>query len=71
MRKQKGGILIWQEIIEIFGFDEELARGADTEQRKRIEIMLRKGKKAVDIAEFCDYTLSLVKEIEQSMLVVS
>ena len=56
---------------EIFGFDEEFARGADKEKRDRIEIMLRKGKKAEDIAEFCDYPLSLVKEVEQSMLVVS
>ena len=56
MRKQKGGILIWQE---------------DKAERQRIEIMLRKGKKAEDIAEFCDYPLSLVKEVEKSMLVVS
>ena len=56
---------------EIFGFDEEFARGADKAERQRIEIMLRKGKKAEDIAEFCDYPLSLVKEVEQSMLVVS
>ena len=56
---------------EIFGFDEEFARGADKAERQRIEIMLRKGKKAEDIAEFCDYPLSLVKEVEKSMLVVS
>ena len=56
---------------EIFGFDEEFARGADKEQRDRIEIMLRDGKSAEAIADFCKYPLSLVKEVEQSMLVVS
>ena len=56
---------------EIFGFDEEFARGADKEQRDRIEIMLRDGKSAEAIADFCKYPLSLVKEVEKSMLVVS
>ena len=60
---------------EIFGFDKELeqgiARGADKEKRDRIEIMLRKGKSAEFIADLFDYPLSLVKEVEQSMLVMS
>ena len=60
---------------EIFGFDVELqqseARGADKADRKRIEIMLRDGKSAEDIANFCKYPMSLIKEVEQSMLVVS
>jgi hypothetical protein len=33
--------------------------------------MLRDGKSAEAIADFCKYPLSLVKEVEKSMLVVS
>ncbi len=45
--------------------------GADKADRQRIEIMLRDGKSAEAIADFCKYPISLVKEVEQSMLVVS
>ena len=45
--------------------------GADKADRQRIEIMFRDGKSAEAIADFCKYHISLVKEVEQSMLVVS
>ncbi len=56
---------------EIFGFDEEFARGADKKEREIIENMLRRGKSSEEIADLCGCPLSLVKEVEQSMLVVS
>ena len=39
--------------------------------REKIEEMLRNGKKAEDIADFCGYPLALVKEVEQSMLTLA
>ena len=50
--------------------DEILDEGANNEMRRRIEIMLRKGKTPEDIADFCDYPIDLVKEVEQSMMAV-
>ena len=49
----------------------ELGRGegVDKEQRDRITIMLRKGKKPEAIADFCDYTIQLIQEVQKSMLV--
>ncbi len=60
---------------EIFGFDVELeqseARGADKKEREIIENMLKRGKSAEEIADLCGCSISLVKEVEQNMLVVS
>ena len=60
---------------EIFGFDVELqqseARGADKAKRDIIENMFRRGKSSEEIADLCGCPLSLVKEVEQSMLVVN
>ena len=56
---------------EIFGFDKELQDERNAEQRERIEIMLRDGKSAEAIADFCKYPISLVKEVEQNMLVTN
>jgi hypothetical protein len=49
----------------------ELGRdeGVDKEQRDRITIMLRKGKKTEAIADFCDYPIQLIQEVQKSMLV--
>ena len=51
--------------------DEILDEGANNEMRRRIEIMLRKGKTPEDIADFCDYPIDLVKEVEQNMMAMA
>ena len=43
-------------------------QGRDQEQRERIEVMLRKGLKPEEIANYGDYPLALVKEVESNML---
>ena len=57
-------------IRELFAeeFAEEWRKGADKEQHDRIVTMLRKGKTPGEIADFCDYPLSLVTEIQESLL---
>ena len=44
------------------------AEGREQEQRERIEVMLRKGLKPEEVANYGDYPLSLVKEVENNML---
>ena len=46
---------------------ENQEKGAEKEQRDRIAQMLRKGKKPEDIADFCDYPLSLVLQVQSNM----
>ena len=48
--------------------DDILDRGKAQRDREKIEEMLRKGKTPEAIADFCDYPLSLVKEVENNML---
>ena len=48
--------------------DDILAEGREQEQRERIEVMLRKGLKPEEVANYGDYPLALVKEVENSML---
>ena len=43
-------------------------RGIEKERRDRIAGMLKKGKTAEAIAEFCDYPIKLVQEVQESML---
>ena len=43
-------------------------QGRDQEQRERIEVMLRKGLKPEEVANYGDYPLALVKEVESNML---
>ena len=43
-------------------------QGREQRDREKIEEMLRKGKTPEAIADFCDYPLSLVKEVENNML---
>ena len=43
-------------------------QGRDQRDREKIEEMLRKGKTPEAIADFCDYPLTLVKEVENNML---
>jgi glycyl-tRNA synthetase beta subunit len=48
--------------------DAILKEGREQEQRERIEVMLRKGLKPEEVANYGDYPLALVKEVENSML---
>jgi len=48
--------------------DDILDRGKAQRDREKIEEMLRKGKTPEAIADFCDYPLTLVKEVEKNML---
>ncbi len=44
-------------------------KGINKEQRDRITVMLRKGKTPEAIADFCDYPIKLIQEVQKSMLV--
>ena len=48
--------------------DDILDRGKAQRDREKIEAMLRKGKTPEAIADFCDYPLTLVKEVESNIL---
>ena len=48
--------------------DEGRSEGRELEQRDRIEVMLRKGLKPEEVANYGDYPLALVKEVENNML---
>ena len=43
--------------------------GRNQRDREKIEIMLKKGKTAEEIVDFCDYPLTLVKSVQESLLV--
>ena len=58
--------LVNQEI----GMEQGMKQGRDAERRDNIKAMLRKGKSPEAIADFCDYPISLVKEVEQGMMVL-
>lgn len=44
-----------------------LERGIEQGQRQLIEKMLKKGKTAEEIADLCDISVEIVKEIEESI----
>ena len=48
--------------------DAILKEGREQEQRERIEVMLRKGLKPEEVANYGDYPLTLVKDVESNML---
>ena len=50
------------------GREQGIGIGRDQRDREKIEEMLRKGKTPEAIADFCDYPLTLVKEVENNML---
>ena len=50
--------------------DEILDEGRNSADRERIEIMLRKGKSPEEIADFCDYPIELIRDVEQNMMVM-
>ncbi len=43
-------------------------QGREQRDREKIEVMLRKGLKPEEVANYGDYPLSLVKEVENNML---
>ena len=49
------------------GINTGRAEGREEEQKKTITGMLRKGKTAQAIADFCDYPIELVKKIEEEL----
>ena len=65
--------VIEEEVKKMGGFGAALVERTETrvreqEQRERIEVMLRKGLKPEEIANYGDYPLALVKEVESNML---
>ena len=69
--------VIEEEVKKMGGFGAALAEknrnegigiGRKQEQRERIEVMLRKGLKPEEVANYGDYPLALVKEVEENML---
>ncbi len=45
-----------------------MEQGVNKEQHDRIVTMLKKGKTPGEIADFCDYPLALIKEVQESLL---
>ena len=65
--------VIEEEVKKMGGFGAALVERTETrvreqEQRERIEVMLRKGLKPEEVANYGDYPLALVKEVESNML---
>ena len=61
-----------REYMTLFQRDlENREMGKDQRDREKIEEMLRRGKMPEDIADFCGYPLSLVKEVERNMLTLA
>ena len=50
------------------GREQGIGIGREQEQRERIAVMLRKGLKPEEVANYGDYPLTLVKEVENNML---
>ena len=64
---------IEEEVKKMGGFGAALVEKTETrvreqEQRERIEVMLKKGLKPEEVANYGDYPLTLVKEVEKNML---
>jgi len=65
--------VIEEEVKKMGGFGAALAEknfkeGRDQRDREKIEVMLRKGLKPEEVANYGDYPLALVKEVEENML---
>ena len=52
------------------GMEQGLKQGRDAERRDIIEQLLKDGKSPEAISEFCKFPISLVKEVEQGMMVL-
>ncbi len=61
-----GGYILHTRTDDIL--DKGRSEGREQRDREKIEEMLRKGKTPEAIADFCDYPLTLVKEVENNML---
>ena len=48
-----------------------MEKGAEKAHREKIAEMLRKGKTPEAIADFCDYPIELIEEVQESMLLPS
>ena len=46
-----------------------IEKGRNQRDREKIAVMLRKGKTAEEIVDFCDYPIELVKSVQESLLV--
>ena len=53
------------------GISQGIIKGRDEEVQERIGIMLRKGRTPEEIADFCDYDLDLIREVEQNMMAMA
>ena len=69
--------VIEEEVKKMGGFGAALAekklkegreQGREQRDREKIEVMLRKGLKPEEVANYGDYPLALVKEVESNML---
>ena len=69
--------VIEEEVKKMGGFGAALAEknrnegigiGREQRDREKIEVMLRKGLKPEEVANYGDYPLTLVKEVENNML---
>ena len=49
------------------GIEQGIKQGIEQGQRQLIEKMLKKGKTAEEIADLCDISVEIVKEIEESI----
>ena len=46
-----------------------IEKGRNQRDREKIAVMLRKGKTAEEIVDFCYYPIELVKSVQESLLV--
>ena len=67
-KNRNEGIGIGREQGIGIGREQGIGIGREQRDREKIEEMLRKGKTPEAIADFCDYPLTLVKEVEKNML---
>lgn len=70
--KEKAGVIS----MHVLDFNEELhneslkEEGKQERDRERIANMLNRGKTPEAIAEFCDYPMELIKEVQESMVTI-
>ncbi len=49
------------------GMQQGIEKGREEERKKSIEEMLRKGKSPEEIVDFCGYSITLVKSVQDSI----
>ena len=50
------------------GMEKGMEQGVNKEQHDRITMMLRDGRTPEEISDFCKYPITLVKEVQESLL---